>query len=231
VAGYLDIFIARRAVNFRTLNYSSIVYTMFNLMKEIRGLDVPDLVIKLKEKVAAIEEHFSGMAYFHMNLWSKRYIHHILARITAHIEEQSNMVSNFSTYVSRTIKEPYEIEHIWANHYERYTDVFATEDEFASYRNRIGGLLLLPSNINKSISDNTYEEKLPVYNKQNVLAASLCEQSYHNNPGYLTYLRSKGLPFRFHPTFGKADLDARQDAYRLICEEIWSPSRFDKELQ
>lgn len=40
VAGYLDIFIARRIVNFRTLNSSSIVYTMFNLMKEIRDLDL-----------------------------------------------------------------------------------------------------------------------------------------------------------------------------------------------
>jgi len=55
VAGYLDIFIVRRAVNFRTLDYSSIVYTMFNLMKEIRELDVPSLVEVLKAKVASME--------------------------------------------------------------------------------------------------------------------------------------------------------------------------------
>ena len=48
VAGYLDIFIIRRAVNFRTLDYSSIVYTMFNLMKESQKLDVPSLVKVLK---------------------------------------------------------------------------------------------------------------------------------------------------------------------------------------
>jgi Protein of unknown function DUF262 len=62
VAGYLDIFIARRAVNFRTLDYSSIVYTMFNLMKDIRGLDVPELVATLKEKVATIEEKFDSIS-------------------------------------------------------------------------------------------------------------------------------------------------------------------------
>ncbi len=39
------------------------------------------------------------------------------------------------------------------------------------------------------------------------------------------------LPFRPHLTFKKADLDTRQELYQLICEEIWSPSRFDKELE
>lgn len=57
VAGYLDIFIVRRIMNFRTLGYSSIVYTMFNLMKEIRGLDVPDLVQFLKSKVEIGRAH------------------------------------------------------------------------------------------------------------------------------------------------------------------------------
>jgi len=231
VAGYLDIFIARRAVNFRTLDYSSIVYTMFNLMKEIRGLDVPALVTLLKEKVATMEESFNGVSRFFMNLWSKRYIHHILARITAHLEEQSNKVSNFSIYVSREIKKPYEIEHIWADHYERHTDEFATEEDFVQYRNRIGNLILLPGDINKSINDSRYEDKLPVYRGQNVLAQSLNEQFYYNNPSFLAYKNHSGLPFHPHPTFKKADLDARQELYRLICEEIWSPSRFDKELE
>lgn len=230
VAGYLDIFIARRAVNFRTLDYSSIVYTMFNLMKDIRGLDVPELVATLKEKVKTIEEQFDGVSRFYMNLWSKRYIHHILARITAHIEEQSNMVSHFSTYVSREIKKPYEIEHIWADHYERHTDEFATEEDFAVYRNRIGNLILLPGDINKSINDSRYEDKLLVYRSQNVLARSLDVQFYHNNPGFLAYKNRSSLPFLPHAAFNKADLDAQQELYRLICEEIWNPSRFDKEL-
>ena len=184
----------------------------------------------LKEKVDSIEEKFDGMPRFHLNLWSKRYIHHILARITAHIEEQSNMASNFSIYVSREIKKPYEIEHIWADHYEQHTDEFGTEEDFSQYRNRIGNLILLPGDINRSINDNRYEEKLPVYSGQNVLAKSLDEQFYHNNPSFLAYKNSSGLPFRSHLAFKKADLDARQQLYRLICEEIWSPSRFDREL-
>src|SRR6266496_2173458 len=231
VAGYLDIFIVRRAVNFRTLDYSSIVYTMFNLMKEIRELDVPSLVEVLKAKVASMEESFDGMSRFFLNLWSKRYIQHILARITRHIEEQSGVESSFVTYVYREIKKPFEIEHTWADKYERHTDEFTTEEDFAEYRNHIGGLLLLPRGFNQSFGDKPYDEKLEAYFGQNLLAKSLNEQCYRNNPSFLAYVNHSGLPFRSHLTFKKADLDARQELYRLICEEIWSPSRFDRELE
>ena len=231
VAGYLDIFIARRAVNFRTLDYSSIVYTMFNLMKDIRELDVSSLVEVLKAKVAMMEESFNGMAWFRLNLWSKRYIQHILARITRHIEEQSGVESSFVTYVSREIKKPFEIEHIWADKYERHTDEFSTEQEFAEYRGRIGDLLLLPRGFNQAFNDEPYDKKVKRYFGQNLLARSLDEQCYEKNPSFLAYIYRSGLPFRPHPTFKRADLDARQELYRLICEEIWSPSRFDKELE
>ncbi len=230
VAGYLDIFIARRAVNFHTLDYSSIVYTMFNLMKEIRGLDVPVLAKLLRAKVEAMEETFDGVSRFYLNLWSKRYIHHILAKITSHIEENCGYAPNFVTYISRERKNAFEIEHIWANHYERHTDKFPTEEDFAYYRNRIGNLILLPRDINRSISDYTYEKKLPVYRGQNILAKSLEEQCYHHHPSFLSYMRDANLPFKSHPTFMKADLDDRQKLYQLLCEEIWSPQRFDREL-
>lgn len=230
VAGYLDIFIARRAVNFHTLDYSSVVYTMFNLMKEIRELSVPELAKLLKEKLAAMPESFTGMAFFHLNMWSKRYIHYILARITQHIEEQSGVVSSFETYVSREIKKPFEIEHIWADKYEQHTDEFASEQEFVQYRNRIGGLLLLPRGFNQSLNANTYEKKLPAYFGQNLLAKSLNEQCYQNNPSFLAYRAQRGLPFRPHPQFKKEDLEARQYLYQQIAEEIWSSTRLDREL-
>ncbi len=73
------------------------------------------------------------------------------------------MASHFSIYIARDIKNPFEIEHIWADHYEQHTDEFNTPEEFAQYRNHIGNLILLPSDINRSINDNCYEQKLPVY--------------------------------------------------------------------
>ena len=231
VAGYLDIFIARRIVNFRTLNYSSIVYTMFNLMKEIRDLDLLSLAATLERRVAELPETFGGVHSFFLHMQNRHYVHHILARITHHIEEQSGINSDFNAYVTRDVKKPFEIEHLWAKRYERHTDEFTSERDFNDYRNRLGGLILLPRGFNQSFNDEPYAEKVKRYFGQNLLAQSLNEQCYEKNPSFLSYIYRSGLPFRPYPTFKKADLDSRQELYRLICEEIWSPARFDKELE
>jgi len=231
VAGYLDIFIARRIVNFRTLGYSSIVYTMFNLMKEIRRLDVPALVQFLKSKVEEVEESFDGVEHLYMHQQNRYRIHFLLARLTHHIEKESGIESSFLTYVSRDIKKPFEIEHIWADKYEQHTEEFDHPYEFDQYRNRIGGLILLPRGFNQSFSADTYEEKLDAYFGQNMLAKTLHPNCYKNNPSFLNYKERSGLPFKPYPTeFTKTSLDERQNLYRRTCEEIWSPGRFDREL-
>lgn len=230
VTGYLDILIARRIVNFRTLSYSSVVYTMFNLMKEIRDLDVPDLVALLHKKVDEMEETFDHVDRFYLHKMNGRSVHYLLARITHHIERESHIDSYFDSYVARDVKKPFEIEHIWPNKPERFKDEFPQSLEFQEYRNRLGGLVLLPRGFNQSLGDDTYDVKVKAYFGQNLRAKSLNDQCYQNNPSFLSYLKQSKLPFRSHPEFRKVDLDTRQELYRLICEEIWSPERFDREL-
>jgi hypothetical protein len=99
------------------------------------------------------------------------------------VETQSGQPSHYLDYVSEG-KTRYEIEHVWANHPERHSDEFSHPVEFAEHRNLIGGLLLLPKALNASYSDLPYEEKLPHYNSQNLLARSLNPQCYANNPGF-----------------------------------------------
>ena len=54
-------------------------------------------------------------------------------------------------------------------------------------------------------------------------------QNYTNNPSFWNYVHQSSLPFKPHPeTFEKADLDERQELYRQIAEEVWSPDRFDR---
>jgi uncharacterized protein with ParB-like and HNH nuclease domain len=230
VATYIDIFAARRIVNFRTLRYSSIVYTMFNLMTEIRDLDVPTLVTRLKTKIAEMEEAFDGMKSFYMHQQNRRYVHYLLARMTHYIEAQSGIESSFETYVSRHIKKPFEVEHIWGDKYEQHRDEFETEKEFQEYRNRFGALVLLPRGFNQSLGADTYERKAEHYYAQNLLARSLHSQCYEKNPTFLRYVQESGLPFQPHAEFRRADIDARQELYRQLCERIWSPDRFDHEL-
>lgn len=231
VSGYIDIFIARRVVNFRTLGYSSIRHTMFNLMKTIRDSSVEDLVSLLQEEVANMGIGFDGIRDFYLHGQNKSRIHHLLARMTYCTEQWSGVESSFETYVSRAIKKPFEVEHIWANKYERHIDEFPSEGDFHDYRNRFGGLILLPRGFNQSYGDAPYEEKLEHYFGQNLLAKSLHPTCYEKNPSFLNFVVEQGLPFQPHAEFKMADLDARQELYRQLCERIWTPERFEWEIR
>jgi hypothetical protein len=67
VSAFIEIFIARRVVAYRTLGYSAIVYTMFNLMKDLRDRSSDDLAAHLRERVDGLDETFDAVADFAMH--------------------------------------------------------------------------------------------------------------------------------------------------------------------
>jgi hypothetical protein len=225
VAAFLDIFIARRIWNFHTISYSTMQYAMFLLMRDIRNTDLGELAEVLTDRLAAMGEDFATNDRLRLHQQNRPQIHHVLARITHHIESQSGMPSRFEDYVARNVRKPFEIEHIWADKPGRHRDEFPHAADFGEYRNRIGGLILLQRGTNQSFNDATYEEKLRHYEQQNLLARSLGPTCYEKNPNFLNYLRRSGLPFQPHEVFSRADLDTRQALYQRICEEIWNPAR------
>jgi len=98
----------------------------------------------------------------------------------------------------------------------------------------------LPKIINASYSDNPYgndepnpknlELKRDLYYSQNLLAQSLNEETYKNNPGFKRLVQESGLPFRSHNEFKKSDLDERQKLYIKLAEMIWNPKNLLKEI-
>lgn len=229
VAAWLDILIHRRIWNWRAIDYSTMQYAMFLAMREIRGKSAPDLATLLRERLDAESETFAGNDRFRLHGMNGRQIHRLLARMTDFIGTRSGMASRYAEYAQRGRK-GYEIEHIWADHPERHADEFAHPSEFAEYRNRIGGLLLLPKSFNASYGDLPYAEKRGHYLGQNLLARSLHEQAYDHNPGFRRFIEESALAFRAHGGFKKADLDARQELYRALAERIWSPERLAQEV-
>jgi hypothetical protein len=149
------------------------------------------------------------------------------------VEQESGRPSRYVEFVSDTGKNRYEVEHIWANKYDRHTNEFSHPSDFGDYRNRIGGLLLLPKSFNASYGALPYEEKLPHYNIQdnNLLARSLNPQCYDHNPGFQEFIKRSSLPFQAYENFNKAELDARNDLYRQIAEHIWNPDDLLREAK
>ena len=225
VSSFIDILIARRIWNLKSTGYSTMQYYMFQLIiLKIRGKSTPELAKILYDLLNDDDEFwFEDNDRFSLHGMNKKLIHRLLARITDYIETGSGQASRYSEYIQRGGKNQYEVEHIWANHPERHEDEFDHPNDFADYRNRIGGLLLLPKSFNASYGDLNYEKKLPEYFSQNLLARSLNPNCYDHNPGFLRFLKESGLPFQAHADFRKADLDARQELYRQIAEQIWNP--------
>lgn len=232
VAVFLDILVARRAVNYLSMTYGAMSYAAFLIMRDIRGMALPVLIETLSKRLAEQGCDFDGTADgrrdglegFRLNQWSKRYIKVLLARMTSHLEAESGMDSNAAKYLAEG-KARYEIEHIWADHHARHRDEFASLADFADYRNRFGDLLLLPKSFNASYGDLTYANKRTHYVSQNLLAWSLHEQCYERNPGFLSYVQKEGLAFRPLPTFRKAELDERHALYRQLADRVWDPAQ------
>ena len=231
VSAYLDILITRRIWNWRAIDYSTMQYAMFIIMRGIRDKEMPALVKLLGDRLAAETETFASNDRFRLHGTNGRQIRRLLARITDYVETRSRRPSRYHEYVQRRGKNGYEIEHIWADHPERHVDEFEHPADFAEYRNRIGGLLLLPKSFNASYGDLPYADKRRHYLRQNLLAQSLHEDAYERDPGFAQFVQKSGLPFKPHPEFRRAGLDARQDLYRRLAEQIWSPERLAEEAK
>ena len=220
-SSFLDILIARRIWNFRAIHYSTMHYAMFQVMRDIRGKNVEELIALLSARLSAQEETFAKDT-LHLHGRNGPQVHRILARMTDYIETRSERVSRYGEYSSRR----YQIEHIWAvPHYAEHTDEFEHEWEFGRYRNRIGGLVLLKRPVNPSLGALPYEKKLDHYVKENLLTASLHKLAYDRDPGFRRFRTDSNLPFRQHSEFRKSDFDQRQELYRRLAEQIWSPGR------
>jgi hypothetical protein len=230
-AAYLDILIHRRIWNWRAIDYSTMQYAMFLVMNEIRGKGIAELAVLLRDRLDAETETFASNSRndrFGLHGMNGPQIHRLLARMTDYVETHSGQASRYPEYAQRGRK-GYEIEHIWADRPERHQDEFTHPSEFQEYRNRIGGLLLLPKSFNASYGDLPYTQKREHYLGQNLLARSLHERAYDHNPGFRRFLDESGLPFGPHAQFKKADLDARQALYQKLAERIWSPDRLAHE--
>jgi hypothetical protein len=212
VARYLNMFIARRIVNFRNYGYSPTLYTMHVLSKRLRGAPLDELVDLLRDEAEDLaEEGWESRGLFGLHGRNRPQVRYLLARLTDHVEREVGNEPGFDTYISRDRKDKFEIEHIWADKYERHREEFDHEHDFADVRNRVGDLLLLPKSFNASYGALPYEEKLEHYRGQ--------------NPNLRRFIERSGLPLRPHTEFDSAAIEQRQDLYLQMAAQIWDTDR------
>ncbi|EME1983920.1 HNH endonuclease, partial [Cronobacter sakazakii] len=156
------------------------------------------------KKLADDDVTFSGYAVkgrtgidgLGLNQFSRRYIYHLLARLTEATEIGAGRTETFDRLVDRTLKNPFDIEHIWADDYEIVKDQFSTEQEFQDWRNHVASLLLLPADVNRSLQDKPFPLKRVHYAKQNFFAASLDSSVYEHQPQFQQFSTKYELSFK-----------------------------------
>lgn len=235
-ASYLDIWIMRRTVNYIRVGYSSTSYAMYSLCKDIRNKPLDELIGVLSKRLDDDEVTFagslskgrSGIEGLGLNQFSRRYIYHLLARLTAYTEVGSGKPDLFDKYVDRTSKNPCDIEHIWANDFAPHASEFGSEQEFQDWRNHVAGLLLLPADVNRSYQDKPFETKSPHYAKQNLYAASLTASAYEHEPKFAAFRQAQGLPFKPYVQFDKNAQKERRALVAALVSQVWSTARLNE---
>jgi uncharacterized protein with ParB-like and HNH nuclease domain len=236
---YLDIWLMRRVVNYIRVGYSSVSYSMFLLCRDIRRKPLADLVSILQKKLEDDDVTFAGNAArgrfgleeLRLNQFSRRYIYHLLARVTEATEAGAGRTESFDKLVNREAKNPFDIEHIWPENYTAVKKLFATESEFLEWRNHVSSLLLLPADVNRSLQAKPFEKKREHYAKQNFYAASLDASSFQHQPQFLDYAAKNQLPFKPFECFTKSEQLARRELLAKLVGLVWSPQRLRQVLQ
>lgn len=232
-ATYLDIWLMRRVVNYVQVAYNHVNYTMYLLCKEIRRQPVDALVNilinRLKEDEVAFEgfdrKGRTGIKGLGLNQFSKRYVYHLLARITTFLEVGSDRPDRFPDFVDRHTSNPFDIEHILPNNFELCEGTFQEEEDFYDRRDMVGALLLLPSDVNRSLQDTPYSGKLTAYSQQNLWAASLTRPAYNNQPRFTGFVQANSLALEPYESFGPDQVNERADVIAQMAKLIWAPER------
>ena len=231
VSTYLDSYSARRLFNFKKLNWNTQKNELFNTIKAMRGMSLGKLTVYLTYKLKKMDCKLDGITTsdngngFRWNQFTGRYILHILARFTDYVNVETGNVSLFDTYIDRSVKNSYDKEHVIPDKFEDYDKEFTSKEEFNAFRWKLGNLILLKLDKNRSFQDKPYDQKRQYYLQDNILAQAFHDDCYVRNPKFKAFIQQHGYNFKAYPKFGKAEILERQEVYQSMAYDIWSEDK------
>lgn len=217
VSKYLTKVLTWRVWGHWAISQSSMESQVYELCAKIRDKDIDSIEeILSSEPITTPNIDDNIPTLNHQNISRLRVLITLITEIVSRKTRGSNYLLGK--------KEPVEVEHIWANHFDQHTDEFSNEQDFQNARNSIGDLLVLPKRPNGSYGDLPYEDKVVRYIKENILAQSLNEDAYGTRSGisgFLEYIEKTGLSFKPYKQFSKNAIDERGSLYREILKSNW----------
>lgn len=227
VTDYLDLLYVHRIISGHSAHPSELDIVIRDLIPKLRDAgDLAAVTGLLGAELSADPGDFADVTTFGLGSDNRRQVHYLLARLTAFTETECGRPDRVGEYLDE--QRSHQIEHIWANHFDRYRDLIKNPAAFDRSRNRFGALLLLHRSDNASYRDEPYSAKVEYYRGQNFLAASLHPVTHKRNPALSRFLKRYDLAGLMRPypkDFDDKAILTRQELYRRLCEIIWDPAR------
>ncbi|WP_341782794.1 DUF262 domain-containing protein [Pseudomonas putida] len=238
ISYYLDHLATARAINGKENTYDNIRDIIFELTKELRDLDLVDLKAKLVARMDAERDKIENIKACSYTNMKRQDLLHILGRLSDYLEISLDMTNKvgFPDYASRTRdSRTFDIEHLIAHDIAATNadliaaggDEYATNHDFTSSRNNISGLILLPRSRNRSMKDMPYSAKLQRYSGENVLAQTLTESFYLNQPNWAKFSAESGIAYDSMRCVDAKSLKIRGEFYESLAKKIWSKQNLE----
>lgn len=212
VSKYLTKVLSWRVWNHWMISQSSLESPIYDLCKQIRNMDIDELNHIFAQNPIELPELENAPTLNQQNRSRLKVIIALITEIVAKESDDSDYMLN---------KKDIEVEHVWSNHFDEHLDEFSDESEFATARNNIGGLLILPKSFNASYGDCSYSIKVEQYFEQNILAQSLNKKKYINNPSFLRFDETSEIPFKSYDEFNRSAIIERAELYKAILLWNW----------
>jgi len=230
---YLDFWATARTLEGKANTYDNVRDLMFNFCLELRDKNYIQIRELLLTKTADIEGIISRIVEVDFENIKRQELLRLLGRIADYLERgiDSTSAVGFEIYADRTLdNRTFDIEHLISDQFAQVNEMlrtagkveFISASEFNSVRNNIGGLILLPRGRNRSMKDMMYTEKLERYSGENILAQTLCEQFYFNQPNYNRFREQTGVDCTAIPVIDKDNVIIRANLYKTIAHKLWS---------
>jgi uncharacterized protein with ParB-like and HNH nuclease domain len=181
-------------------------------------------ILEIK-KGKAIENEFEYSLFketgFDLN---KRFLRYIFARVDKFIADNINMKMKYSIedlVIKTGAKTGFHIEHILSYNDENLK-YFNDEEEFESYRNRLGALLLLKGRDNISSNNETYQNKLKTYANTLYWNEALREDFYKSKLDIKDFKNKYNLDLKPYNVFDKKAVEERHKLLFDIINNIWN---------
>lgn len=239
ISYFLDYLATVRVLNGKENTYDNIRDLIFDLTKEIRELDSTALRAKLIELLDAERDHVNNLESISYNNIKRQDLLHLLARLAEYVEQSLELANRvgFPEYVDRTRdSRTFDIEHLISHDLTQANAdilkaggvVFSSSSDFSAKRNSIGGLILLPRGRNRSMKDMAYTDKLQRYSTENILAQTLTEGFYLNQPNWAKFSAETSIVCDHVPYADSQAIDRRAAFYVQIALKIWSKPQLER---